>query len=107
MENEIYEEQATPAKKNFWETAANVWGLRFFLNSKNGLGVALKVLLLFVIPYAYIWLCGFLFEGILNWMDSATFVFFSACALLAIGILIAVWAIVRAIRKSKKADRKE
>ena len=78
---------------------ANAKGFRYFLNSK-GLGTLLmKCVLLLLIPYAYLFLCGAIFDALLRWYFMTSFIFFSMIALYIVAITMVIWAIVRYRRR--------
>ena len=85
--------------KKALKTLAGVKGLRFFLNSKSLGALIGKCILLLLIPYAYLFLCGAVFDALLKWYFMTTFIFFSLIFLYVIAILLIVWAIVRYNRR--------
>lgn len=76
--------------------------LKFFLSS-NTLGALIgKCLLMLLIPYAYLFACGLVFDMWLKWYFMTTFIFVS----LIILYVIAIALVVIAIRNYKKAKKK-
>ena len=78
---------------------ADLKGLRFFLNSSSVGALVGKCVLLLVIPYAYLFLCGALFDALLKWYFMTTFIFFSLIFLYVFAIILIIWAIVRYSRR--------
>ncbi len=74
-------------------------GFRFFLNSRRVSALLLKILLLLVMPYAYLMLCGLVFDRLLRWYFMTDFIFFSLLFLYLIALALVVWAIARFARK--------
>ena len=85
--------------KKTLDALAGVKGLKFFLNSKSLGALIGKCILLLLIPYAYLFLCGAVFDALLKWYFMTTFIFFSLIFLYVIAILLIVWAIVRYNRR--------
>ena len=80
-------------------TLANVKGFRYFLNSKSLGALLMKCVLLLLIPYAYLFLCGAIFDALLRWYFMTSFIFFSMIALYIVAITMVIWAIVRYRRR--------
>lgn len=78
----------------------------FLLICKNVKMLVLKSLLYLVIPYVYLFLCGFIFDMLLKWYFMTTFIFFSMIALYLAAIVLIVLMIVRFLRE-KKGNRKQ
>lgn len=78
----------------------------FLLICKNVKMLVLKSLLYLVIPYVYLFLCGFIFDMLLKWYFMTTFIFFSMIALYLVAIVLIVLMIVRFLRE-KKGNRKQ
>ena len=70
----------------------------WFLNSKSAGGLIGKILLLLVIPYAYLFILSAIFDTARIY-SAAPFILYSSIAFLAINIILAVWAIVRFCKK--------
>ena len=81
------------------EALANVKGFRFFLNSDSVGKLVGKCVLLLLIPYAYLFLCGAIFDALLHWYFMTTFIFFSLIFFYVIAIILIIWAIVRYSRR--------
>lgn len=84
-------------KKN--ESLAERKGFRFFLNSGSVGALVGKSVLLLLIPYAYLFLCGAIFDALLHWYFMTTFIFFSMIVLYLIAIAMIAWAIARYCRR--------
>ena len=82
---------------------SDIWGFRFFLRSKRLGGLIGKCVLMLVIPYAYLLLCGLVFDKLLHWYSMTTFIFFSLLALYLIAIILCVIAIRNFCRRKKRA----
>ncbi len=76
--------------------------LRFFLNNKNVPQLIGKCLLLFIIPYAYLILCGLVFDMWLKWYFMTTFIFVSLLVLYAIAFCMIALAIILYVRYKVK-----
>jgi hypothetical protein len=79
-----------------------IWGFRFFLNSKKIGALLVKILLLLIIPYAFLMLCGLVFDYWLRWYFMTNFIFVSLIVLYLIAFTLIVWAVARYINNSKK-----
>ena len=88
--------------KKMLNALAGVKGFRFFLNSKSVGALIGKCVLLLLIPYAYLFLCGAVFDALLKWYFMTTFIFFSLIFLYVIAILLVAWAIVRYSRRKAR-----
>jgi len=77
-------------------------GFRFFLNSRGLAALILKCLLLLAIPYAYLLLCGLLFDYCLKWYFMTTFIFVSLALLFTVALAIIIWASIRYFRQKRK-----
>lgn len=78
---------------------AGMKGFRFFLNSTSVGALVGKSILLLVIPYAYLFLCGAIFDALLHWYFMTPFIFYSLIALYVIALALIIWAIVRYSRR--------
>ena len=76
-----------------------VWGFRFFLNSGKISSLILKILLLIIIPYAYLMLCGLVFDKLLRWYFMTNFIFISLVILFLIALILIIWAVIRYVNK--------
>lgn len=83
------------------KTLAGMKGFRYFLNSNSVGALVKKSVLLLLIPYAYLFVCGAVFDALLRWYFMTPFIFFSMIALYIIAISMIIWAIVRF--RSRKA----
>ena len=81
------------------EALAKVKGLRWFLNSEAVGPLVLKCVVLILIPYVYLFLCGAIFDALLRWYFMTPFIFFSMIVLYVIAIAMIVWAIIRYCRR--------
>ena len=80
---------------------AEMKGFRYFLNSDKVSALVKKSVLLLLLPYAYLFACGAIFDALLKWYFMTPFIFFSMVALYIIAIAMIVWAIIR--YRSRKA----
>ena len=71
---------------------------------KSGKGLALRVVLGLLVPYAYLMLCGLVFDRWLKLYGMTTFIFFSYVILQILGIAAAVLSI-RSYRRQKKGGK--
>ncbi len=71
----------------------DVRGFRFFLQNKTVGQLVGKSILLLVIPYAYLFLCGFIFDRLLRWYFMTTFIFVSLIVLYILAIAMIVGAV--------------
>ncbi|MBR6521647.1 MAG: hypothetical protein IKT47_03170 [Oscillospiraceae bacterium] len=85
--------------KNITESVVNAKVFRYFLNSDRVGSLVLKCVLLLVIPYAYLFACGAIFDALLRWYFMTNFIFYSVIVLYVIAIAMIVWAIVRYCRR--------
>ncbi|NCB52307.1 MAG: hypothetical protein EOM54_10550 [Clostridia bacterium] len=77
-------------------------GFRFFLNSRSFTALILKCLLLLAVPYAYLMLCGLLFDYLLKWYFMTAFIFVSLALFFTIALAIIIWANIRYFRQRRK-----
>ncbi len=78
------------------------WSIvRFFIQSKNIGALLAKIVLLLIIPYAYLMLCGLVFDYLLKWYFMTTTIFVTLLVIFVIAILLIVWAVIRYINKDK------
>lgn len=77
------------------------WGL---LCPKNGKDLALSIVLGLLAPYAYLMLCGLIFDRWLRLYGMTTFIFFSYAVLQALGIAVVILSIRSYLRKKKGKD---
>lgn len=82
----------------------DVRGFRFFLQNKTVGQLVGKSILLLVIPYAYLFLCGFIFDRLLRWYFMTTFIFVSLIVLYILAIAMIVGA-VKVYKEQKKNKR--
>ena len=76
------------------------------LDCKNFKSLIGKSILFLVIPYAYLFLCGFVFDMLLKWYFMTTFTFFSMIALYIVAIVLIVCMCVRYRKKKKNRKAK-
>ncbi|NCB75151.1 MAG: hypothetical protein EOM51_10475 [Clostridia bacterium] len=79
----------------------DIWGFRFFLNSGGARALVLKSLLLLAIPYAYLMLCGLLFDYLLKWYFMTVFIFVTLVIFYLIAIVLIVWAVNRYLKQKR------
>lgn len=70
--------------------------------SKSGAGLALRIVIGLLAPYAYLMLCGLVFDYWLKMYNMTTFIFFSYAFLQLVGIAFAVISILRYVNRNKK-----
>ena len=75
--------------------------IEFLLACKNVKVLIGKSILYLVIPYAYLFLCGILFDALLKWYFMTTFIFFSLIGLYIVAIVFIVLMCVRFFGKKK------
>ena len=78
----------------------------FFLNSKSAGGLVLRCIILLLIPYAYLFLCGLVFDKWLKLYRMTPFIFWSLIVLYVIAIAVIVLAIVRFVRLTRGRRKK-
>lgn len=74
----------------------------FFLNSTKVWELVLKCILILVIPYVYLLLCGLVFDKLLMLYGMAPFIFYSLIVLYAAAIALVVVAIIMFIRRVRR-----
>ena len=70
-------------------------------------GLILRIVLFLVIPYAYLMLCGLIFDRTLHMYNMTTFIFFSYAALQIAGIVLSILAIIRYVKYDKAQAAKQ
>ena len=73
----------------------------FFLDSTSVGQLIGKCVLLLVIPYAYLILCGLIFDKWLKMYTMVPFIFYSLIALYVAAVVVIIWAVVRFVRRKK------
>ncbi len=79
--------------------------VRFLLESTSPWSLLGKCALMLAIPYAYLILCGLLFDKLLKWYFMTTFIFVSLMALYLaafVMIAVAIYRFVKGQRSKKK-----
>jgi len=78
-------------------------GFKNFMTAKNAGMLALRIVILLAIPYAYLMFCGYLFENVLHLYTkfSYMFTFISLCVLFAICVTLIVLCIVWYVKANK------
>ena len=99
-ENEV--KTAEPAKAKAKEKKSFVQWLAGVTTSKSGAGLALRIVIGLLAPYAYLMLCGLVFDYWLKMYNMTTFIFFSYAILQLAGIAFAVLSIIRYVNRNKK-----
>ncbi len=70
------------------------------------LGLFFSWVALLLAPYAYVWLCGLVFDMLLKWYDAVVFIFVSMIVFWIIDIIIAIlFTVGFAGRKKKKGGK--
>lgn len=77
------------------DKAASKKGFKNLLTAKSLLGLVVRIVILMIIPYAYLMLCGLVFDWWLHMYEMTNFIFYSlivlAVAAVVLIILTAVW----------------
>ena len=73
---------------------------KFLFQSDKAFQLVLKILLVLAIPYAYLILCGIVFDSILKWYFMTNFIFFSLIALYLVAFVLVAKMIIK-YRKHK------
>ena len=88
--------------------------IKELLTAKSVGGVIVRIIILLAIPYAYLMLCGLIFDKWLRLYQATTFIFISLCVLYVIAIVLCIltikWsneAMKGGKRTQKRAARKE
>lgn len=79
--------------------------IKELLTAKSVGGVVVRIIILLAIPYAYLMLCGLIFDKWLRLYQATTFIFISLCVLYLIAIVLCVMT-VKWYAESQKGDRK-
>ncbi len=74
------------------------------LMPKTGGGLVLRTVLLLVIPYAYLMLCGLVFDMLLKWYFMTGFIFYSLITLYVIAIVLIVLMAVKFSKNRRKGE---
>ena len=83
----------------FFKKAVN-----FFYESREWYEILYKSLILLLIPYAWLWLCSILFQGILKWLFMSGFTLISTL-ILFFAALVCIEIIIRAFVKKKRKTK--
>ena len=87
------------------ENKNNQYGwLRRTLTANGFWGVLLRIIILLAIPYAYLMLCGLIFDMWLRMYEMTTFIFYSLIALYVAALVLSVLTVVWTV-KAKKAGK--
>lgn len=86
-------------KKTFFEK------IKELLTAKSVGGVIVRIIILLAIPYAYLLLCGLIFDKWLRMYQMTTFIFISLCVLYVIAIILCILTI-KWYNESKKGTRR-
>ena len=81
--------------------------MNLLLECKNLKSLIVKSIVLILIPYAYLFVCGLVFDALLKWYFMTTFIFFSMVALYIAAIVLIILMCIRYSKKSKKKAHKE
>jgi len=79
-------------------------GFKAFMTAKDVKMLILRIVILLVIPYAYLMLCGLIFDYWLHMYNMTNFIFFSLIALYVIAVVLCVLSVVWYVQ-SKKAKK--
>ena len=86
---------------DFLDGFSNLPVIRFFVNSKSVGVLILKILLMILIPFAFLFLCGFIFETLLMYFGATLGIFIGWIALIVINLFFIVLAVIRFSRYKK------
>lgn len=67
----------------------------------TGKQLVLKSILYLLIPYLYLFACGFLFDYLLKWYWMTTYIFLSLCAFALIALALVVASVVKFFKRNK------
>ena len=73
------------------------------LTAKGKGGMALRIIILLVIPYAYLMLCGLIFDKLLHLYSMTTFIFISLIVLYIAAIVCVILSIIWTCRSWKRS----
>ena len=73
--------------------------INFFLKNDKAYKLVLKCLLLLLIPYAFLMLCGLVFDLLLNWYFMTTYIFIVLIIITLIALALITWSIISFVRK--------
>ena len=96
---EKIEEKTEEKKKTFLEK------IKELLTAKSVGGIVVRIIILLAIPYAYLMLCGLIFDKWLRLYQATTFIFISLCVLYVIAIVLCVLT-VKWSNEAKKGGKK-
>lgn len=77
-------------------------GLKKLLTAQSGGGLLLRIVVLLAIPYAYLMLCGLIFDRLLRWYFMTNFIFFSLLALYVVALVLVVFSVRWYLAEKKK-----
>ena len=96
-------EEVTPEKK-VRKPARKKKTLRELLTAKSIGGLILRIVILLAIPYAFLMLCGLIFDKWLKMYNMTTPIFIALCILYAIAFALVICSIVW-FSKAKKSRK--
>ena len=96
------EKKVNPYKEN-----KNQKGFVNFLTAKTPLGLALRIVLPPVIAYAYLMLCGLIFDWWLHKYSMTNFVFYSFIVISVIAVVFMIAAIVLTVKSGNLKKEKK
>jgi len=76
------------------------WFKRLLTAKKVG-GLILRIIIMLVIPYIYLIICGLVFDKWLHMYDMTSFIFWSLMALWFIAVIFSILAIVWFVKRPK------
>ena len=92
------------------DKAAAPKNIKELLTAKSTLGLIVRIVILLVIPYAYLMLCGLIFDWWLHKYEMTNFIFYSlivlAVAAIVLIVLSAVWTVKSGNLKNKAKAKK-
>ena len=88
-------------KENTNNASGGFFTKKVFSPDKAG-GLTVRIVLALLIPYAYLFLCGFIFDKLLHRYDMVMFIFISLCVFYLIALCYIVICIVNFSRNKKR-----
>ena len=94
-------------KKNPYKKKQEKKGLAGFLTAKTPLGMVLRIVLPPVIAYAYLMLCGLIFDWWLHKYNMTNFIFYSFVTLAALAIIFVIVSVILTIKSGNLKKEKK
>ena len=77
-------------------------GFKNLMTAKSGLGLAVRIIILIIIPYAYLMLCGLIFDWWLHMYNMTDFIFYSLIVLAVAALVMIGFCIYWFVKRDKK-----